>query len=152
MKGKVIHLSTGGKSYTFPLAGATEAFDAVAACGKAIGAYAAGPTFGQVVVGTTENATRSDVSFPADAPKLVVQAQLSDDPPGTKVSALWIAEKTNAAPGDYHITTTSLTMDGRGHVAIFSLSKPNAGWPVGLYRVELSINDKPPMMVPFTVK
>ncbi|MGZ5092194.1 MAG: hypothetical protein ACXWCY_09065 [Burkholderiales bacterium] len=62
--------------------------------------------------------------------------------PWAKLKAAWIAEKTQAAPPNYLIDSVELTVGPLMNSASFAMSKPNAGWPLGDYRVELSINRK----------
>ena len=70
---------------------------------------------------------------------------------GSKVKAVWIAEKTKVAPPGYKIDTVVLDV-GTQNKATFALSRPRQGWPVGDYRVELFIDDKLLNTVKFSVK
>ncbi len=62
---------------------------------------------------------------------------------GDKMRAVWIAEDTNgAAPANYKIDEWSDTVAKDGANGYVSLSKPNAGWPIGTYRLEVYVGDK----------
>jgi hypothetical protein len=89
-----------------------------------------------------DNASPTEV-FTPDTPKIFLHAALVDVASGAKLSGTWIAEKTDAAPPNYKIDSVTMTAGMITNVATFSLSKPTAGWPVGDYRVELAIDDKP---------
>ena len=89
--------------------------------------------------------------FAPTAAKIYLKGKLIDAPPSAKLKTAWIAEKTSVVPPNYTIDTietTAAAMKGR---ADFSLSKPNAGFPVGDYRVDLSINDKVVQSVKFKI-
>ena len=92
-------------------------------------------------------------SFTPNTPKIYLHAGLEDMPSGTKLSSTWIAEDTHgAAPPNYKIDSVEFNVGGIVNVATFSLSKPNAGWPVGKYRVDLFINGKASGTAHFTVE
>ena len=99
--------------------------------------------FGQTAF-STENGTEAQNSFAPNTPKIVLHVQVEDSKKGDKVSAAWIAEKTSAsAPPNYKIDSATVTIDDPEEDEVaFSISKPNAGWPVGDYRVDLDINGK----------
>ena len=82
----------------------------------------------------------------------VEAAQLEDVDQDTKLSAAWIAEKTDAAPANYKIDSTDLTAKAGMDEATFTLSKPNNGWPVGKYRLEIYLGGKLVKSMPFSVK
>jgi hypothetical protein len=69
----------------------------------------------------------------------------------TVVRGVWIATDVGkVAPANYKIdeAQVKLSADGKGS---FSMSKPNNGFPVGQYRVEIYFGDKLAKIVPFTV-
>jgi len=100
-------------------------------------ALAADPSIGQTAFSLPDNGAAQQV-FKPDAPKIVLHAQLLDAPKGTTVAADWIAEKTGGAPPNYKIDSAELTTTGEDELE-FSLSKPTTGWPLGDYRVDLTI-------------
>ncbi|MGQ0659052.1 MAG: hypothetical protein ACT4NU_13370 [Chromatiales bacterium] len=89
--------------------------------------------------------------FSPDTPKIFLLATLADVPSGTKLKSVWVAEKTTVAPPDYEIDSAELTGGGDSNKVTFSLSRPDAGWPPGEYRVELFIDGQPAGSVRFTV-
>ncbi len=102
----------------------------------------AAPKLGEIAFSTSEDGDAVEV-FKPDTAKIYLNAELQDADAGTKISTVWIAEKTDAAPANYTIDSVDfVTKEGMNEVNA-SLSKPNAGWPIGDYRVELSINGKP---------
>jgi hypothetical protein len=106
-------------------------------------AFAGEPRFGQTAF-ALENGNSALTVFAPDAPKIVLHVQIQDMPKGAKITADWIAAKTDVAPANYKIDSASVELDKdvASDEVSFSLSRPNAGWPVGDYRVDLSINGK----------
>lgn len=118
----------------------------------AASAYAAGaPHFSDVTVSNDKDGDAME-SFPTDTPKIFVRAGLVDVATGAKVSSDWIAEDTGGvAPANYKIDSVTLEAGMITNVVTFSLSKPNAGWPAGKYRVDLLIDGKPTGVAHFAV-
>lgn len=103
--------------------------------------YAA-PHFTDIVVSDSKEGDAVD-TFSATTAKIFVHADMFDIEKGSKMSGTWIAVDTHgAAPPNYKIDSADLVADGVVNTAIFSLSKPNKGWPIGKYRVELSVDGK----------
>jgi hypothetical protein len=111
---------------------------------------AAEPRFENVVLSDEKGGAAKKV-FAPNTTKIFVDTKLADVKAGSKLKAVWIAEKTKVAPPDYQIDSTELTVGSLMNLATFSLSKPTAGWPTGDYRVELSINGKAAGTVRFSV-
>lgn len=79
----------------------------------------------------------SDLFKPTDTIHAVVR--VVDAPANTELSASWIAvDVGNAAEPDSVILTTAVTAEGTRNVD-FTL-KPSKPFPVGIYRVEISID------------
>jgi hypothetical protein len=112
-------------------------------------AFAADTSIGRTALSLPDS-TDAQTTFKTDAPKIVLHAEILDVSKGTKVGADWIAEKTGAAPPNYKIDGSELTLNDENEVT-FSLSKPDAGWPVGAYRVDLSVNGEKAKSVKFEV-
>lgn len=103
--------------------------------------YAAEVKYSDLVLSDEKDGAAKQVFTPT-TPKIFLRAKLTGMPRGTKLKAAWIAEKTKVAPPNYQIDATELTVGMIDNRADFSLSKPNAGWPPGDYRVDLSANGK----------
>ena len=90
------------------------------------------------------------VEFPPDTPQIVCIWKSEAVKPGTPVRAVWIAEDVGAAAPPNtkvdEITTSSYTGGS------FYLTKPNKGWPVGRYRLEIYLGKELAKTVPFAIK
>ncbi len=89
--------------------------------------------------------------FSKDTALLVLESKIADVPNGAKLRGAWIAEKTQVAPPNYRIDGTELVKGPLMNQVTFTMSRPNNGWPVGDYRVDLFINDKAAGSVRFSV-
>jgi hypothetical protein len=90
--------------------------------------------------------------FPSDVPKIYCAWKAKGVAGETPFRGVFIAEDVGTvAPPNYKIdeATVSLTGDGAGS---FALSRPNNGFPVGKYRLEIYIGGELAMTVPFTIK
>ena len=116
----------------------------------AVPLFAAEAKFAEVVLSDSENGAAKQV-FGAATPKIYLRAKLVDVPKGGKVKAVWIAEKTKVAPPNYEIDSKELNVGAIDNHVDFSMSKPNAGWPEGDYRVDIQINGKAVQTVKFKV-
>jgi hypothetical protein len=93
-------------------------------------------TLGKAAVG------EATTQFTADTPKIFARWRGHELRDHTKVRAVWIAEKvSNVAAPDYKINEASAVADGPDSDGIFTLSRPNNGWPVGDYRVEFYVDE-----------
>jgi hypothetical protein len=114
---------------------------AVAFCVTAL-AYAGAPRYDAPTLSDSDDGEAKE-SFTPDIAKIYLHAGLVDVASGSKLGSTWIAEDTGgAAPPNYKIDSVELTAGALINVATFSLSNPTAGWPVGAYRVDLSIDGK----------
>jgi hypothetical protein len=104
-------------------------------------AHAAEPRYTDLRLSDVKDGSPKQIFAPTTA-KIFLTAKLVDVPTGAKLKGAWIAEKTKAAPPNYLIDSVELTVGPLMNSASFAMSKPNAGWPLGDYRVELSINRK----------
>jgi hypothetical protein len=112
----------------------------------------AAPRFGEIIVSEEKGASASEDEFSPDTEKVYLSAQLVDVPRRAKVTSSWIAVSTQVAPPNYLIDTAEITVAGRVNVANFSLTRPDNGWPVGSYRVDLAINGRKAGSASFKVK
>ncbi len=90
--------------------------------------------------------------FLPDTPKIYCAWTAEGVKAGTPVRGVWIAEDVgNVAPANYKIdeATLNLPFVDKG---TFSLSKPNNGFPVGKYRLEIYLGKDLVKTVRFTVK
>ena len=118
----------------------------------ATSAWAGTPQYVDMRMSNSEDGEQM-FSFKPDTPKIYLHAGLEDVPSGTKLSSVWIAEDTGGvAPANYKIDSVEITVGSIVNVATFSLSKPTAGWPIGAYRVDVSIGGKPAGTMQFAVE
>lgn len=112
--------------------------------------HAGPPRYADLVISDAKDGA-ARATFKPDTPKIFLRSKLVDMPSGTRLKADWVAVKVVGAPPNYTIDTTELKTGAMTNVANFNFSKPTAGWPVGDYRVDLFIDDKPATRVPFKV-
>ena len=117
----------------------------------AVAAHAAGDHIGRTALVVGEGTEVQEV-FATDTPKIVLHVELKGAEAGAKVVGTWIAVKTDGAPANYKIDAVTLTLDSTLDEVEVSLSKPDAGWPVGTYKVEVSYDGTVEKTVPFSVK
>lgn len=114
-------------------------------------ADAADAHFGETAF-STENGRTAQDTFTPDIGKILLHVELIDAEKGQKVTAAWIAERTEVAPANYKIDASTVTLAAKDADEVtFSLSRPNNGWPVGLYRVDLDIDGAATRSAHFTV-
>ncbi len=90
--------------------------------------------------------------FRPDSPKIVCVFKVEGASIGTTVKGVWIAEDVgNKAPRNYKIAEKSLTLPFI-NTGSFAISRPNNGWPVGSYRLEIYIGPTLAKTVQFTVR
>ncbi|MBN1152709.1 MAG: hypothetical protein JXA58_05800 [Dehalococcoidia bacterium] len=89
--------------------------------------------------------------FSVNTPEIFCSVKLSNAPDDTEVLAEWVYVKGEAeGVEDYVIDTVSVTAGGTVYMW-FSLERPDTGWPVGEYELNLSVDGKKKETVPFTV-
>ena len=65
---------------------------------------------------------------------------------------VWIAEDVgDVAPPNYLIDSATVSL-GPGADGSFTLSRPHRGWPLGKYRMELSVNGELAAVEPFVIQ
>ena len=90
--------------------------------------------------------------FRPDSPKIVCVFKIEGASLGTTVKSIWIAEDVGKkAPPNYKIAEKTLPLPFI-NAGSFTLSKPNNGWPVGSYRLEIYIGSTLAKTLKFTVK
>jgi outer membrane usher protein FimD/PapC len=96
---------------------------------------------------------KETTTFSADAPKVFASFKTNGASEGDKVRGVWIADEVgDAAPKGTKIDEKTLKMDGDTEDGVFSLSKPDKGWPVGKYHFEIYVNDELATKLNFTIK
>lgn len=87
--------------------------------------------------------TKPATTFSKDVPKLYAFFKSKGTAKGDELKSVWIAEDVgDAAPKNFKIDEATLSADKDDFFGAFSLSKPNNGWPVGKYRVDIYAGDK----------
>jgi len=88
--------------------------------------------------------------FQPDTAQIVCVWKSEGVKPGTPVRGVWIAEDVGSvAPPNFKIDEASSALYVEGS---FYLSKPNKGFPVGKYRLEIYLGKELAKIVAFTVK
>jgi hypothetical protein len=101
--------------------------------------------------GSAPRVQRIGFLYPPTVPEIVYFYQLPPNVSGT-VTSRWIAEDVgDVAPPNYLIDSASVTLDP-GAEGSFTLSRPNRGWPLGKYRMELSVNGELATVEPFVIQ
>lgn len=99
-----------------------------------------------------DSETKPATSFAADVPKLQAFFRSNGTKKGDKLRGLWIAEDVGeAAPANTKIDEATINADKADFFGAFSLSKPNKGWPVGKYRVEIYSSEELATTVKFAI-
>ncbi len=96
--------------------------------------------------------TKPATSFLSDTPKLYAFFHSTGTEKGDKLRGVWIAEDVgDAAPANTKIDEITVTGTKDDFEGAFSLSKPDKGWPVGKYKVEIYDEDDLVTTVKFTI-
>lgn len=142
-------LKLDGADADFNLAGFPQAYESLRRCENtpktAAAATAAATESAHIAKAMTfpgDGDVPPQSAFGPDTAKIVLGLQVRGVKAGDKLTATWIAEKTDLAPPNFEITSSAIPL-GASEFVSASLSKPNAGWPAGRYRVELKLNDGP---------
>lgn len=91
------------------------------------------------------------VAFPADTAKISVFLELLTPAAGDRVEAKWIAVNTSGAAPGYVIDTSTTPVTAGVQNVVSGLTKPNAGWPLGDYKVDVSVNGQLATSIGFAV-
>lgn len=118
----------------------------------AAGPASATPSFSNIVIASTENATESEATFATDTAELFLSANLADAASGAKVTISWISvDSHGVAPANYKIDEVNLTIKNE-NIVTSTLTKPTNGWPVGTYRTDLAVDGTVLGSIDFEVK
>ena len=116
---------------------------ALVACGGS-----AAPQISKVVLSKDESGSRSTTVFgPTDTFYLIAEA---DGPENSRVKATWTAVNAENVDPNYLIDEVEQTFSG-SNTLTFDLVSDTA-WPVGEYKVDLSLNGEPNQSVTFRVQ
>jgi hypothetical protein len=84
---------------------------------------------------------KASTTFSSDTPQIYVRWQGRRLRTGGKVKAVWIAENIGEDfPQDYKVDEASATVESQNAHGIFVLARPEDGWAIGDYRVELYVD------------
>lgn len=104
-------------------------------------ARAAGPHFKVAMVTTDKYSRNEKTVFASDFPRIFAVYQVADAAQGTKLKAVWIAEKVDGLEAKTKLTESESTFSAKGeYIGAFSCPRPPRGWPAGTYLVELSLD------------
>ena len=76
----------------------------------------------------------------------------ADAPQGIETRGVWIAEDVGKIAEPNHKITEATEKMPFSRAGNFSLTKPNNGWPVGKYRLEIYLGNKLVKSLPFTIR
>ena len=101
---------------------------------------------------TTANETQA--TFAPDTAKIFLSADLTDEvASGSKLTVSWISvDSGGVAPANYKIDEASFEIGKIENHIDASISKPDAGWPVGTYQVQIAVDGTMKEAVDFSVK
>jgi len=100
------------------------------------------PKFIDVVMSDNKEDKTPMTEFKTDTAEIFIFFGLENIKSGSKIKGVWICEKAKDIPENFKIDEASVDVGMIDNMGNFSLSKPNKGWPVGDYRVELYVDDK----------
>lgn len=110
------------------------------------------PRFERAVSSDSKSTRDERTVFPPGTPRIFIVYRIMDATKGTRLRAVWYAEKVEGIAENQIVADLSTeTGAGKRFMGSFSYSKPPKGWPAGLYRVELFLNDKAARSVVFRV-
>lgn len=123
----------------------------------AVGAFSAraqAEGFENIVLSASEGAEETQTTFTPDTAKIFLSADMTDDvASGSKLTVSWIAvDSGGAAPANYKIDEVSFEIGALENHVDSAMTKPNAGWPVGTYQVQISVDGTLKQTVDFSVK
>lgn len=129
------------RSGTFTVAGAAAAQSARTAPAQAEHAAAGAAEFTDLEFSDSKSGDPVD-SFSPDTPEIFLGMGFKGVAQGSKITATWIAVKVDGAPPGTTIASTDVGVETGEDTANFSMTKPTKGWPIGDYRVDISVDGK----------
>ncbi len=97
----------------------------------------------------TNSAVTVQEVFAVGDPVIYAVGRLENAPEGTVAKASWIYLDLDP---EYLIDEAEITAEEINSSVVFSLSRPDNGWPVGDYRVDLYIDGELEESIPFSVE
>ena len=89
--------------------------------------------------------------FQPDTPSVHAVLVLEGAKAGTKVQGTWVSVDAIERP-NYQIDSSEVVTKAQGDARVhFEISKPQKGWPVGNYRLDVSVDGKFITSIPFSV-
>ncbi|MEO6013578.1 MAG: hypothetical protein ABIQ30_08355 [Devosia sp.] len=90
-----------------------------------------------IILSAEEDGAENQDVFTADTPMIYLSANLVEFPSSSTITVIWTSvDSHGAAPANYIIAQIDLTAVDVD-ILTSTLSKPDAGWPVGTYRVDM---------------
>lgn len=92
--------------------------------------------------------------FPSSLKKLWLRLELERVPPNTPLTCVFLAEKTQTAPPEHRLDQVRLEVGGLINRVSCSLSQPQPGWSLGVYRVEVYLGNgqTPTLQIHFQIE
>src|SRR3954463_11683604 len=100
----------------------------------------------------SEKEGEAKTAFLTNTPKIYGRWQGSSLTAGDIIRAVWVAEAFGKEERDAKITEAEVKAQKASDGGIFSLARPEGGWPIGRYRLELYIDNKLATAVKFKVE
>ena len=101
----------------------------------------AGPHLKLAMVTTDKYSRTEQTVFSSDYPRIFAVYQVADAAQGTKMKAVWFADKVEGLEAKTRITEGESTFSAKGeYMGAFSCPRPPKGWSAGTYLVELSVD------------
>lgn len=120
----------------------------------ALAQHAQAEGFENIVLSASEGAEETQATFAPDTAKIFLSADLTDAvASGSKLTVSWISvDSGGVAPANYKIDEVSFEIGMIENHVDASMTKPDAGWPVGTYQVQIAVDDALKETVDFAVK
>ena len=88
--------------------------------------------------------------FSTEIPVIHALIELSELSPGTLIKGAWISVDAIDVP-NYVIDAAEVTVNQSEATVHFSVSRPNNGWPVGNYKIDIYLNGRLTTMADFSI-
>ena len=110
--------------------------------------------FENIVLSASKDAKETQATFAPDTAKIFLSADLTDAvASGSKLTVSWISvDSGGVAPANYKIDEVSFEIGKIENHVDSSMTKPDAGWPVGTYQVQIAVDGTMKEAVDFSVK